>query len=659
MDIERIARKLEPLRPRQVRHWLHLRSVGDAALKATVDQQIVRSARKLLGDFEIKPLFSLPPKKLAAGEFRLGTVLYESEKWAVGLSRGELLQNLAIFGRSGAGKTNVTFHLLQQLATKGIPFLFLDWKRTARHLLPSLRSKVNLYTPGRRLAPFVFNPFVVPPGLEPNVYVNHVVDILADAYTLGDGARSVLQRSIAACYDRGMHAPTVRDILKELDNIPDHIRVRGWKLTAERALQSLDYADLSSSKTQSQHELARSLLESNTIVELDGLSQGGKQFLVPILCLWLYYVRLAAAQREKLKLVIFVEEAHHVLYRGTSHSKETVMNMLLRQCREIGIAMVVVDQHPHLTASAALGNVYTSICLNLKDPADINRAAGLSMLGEDDKKYLTQLPVGQGVVKLQDRWRQPFLVRFPLVNVAKGAVTDDVLKRLLSGDLPLSALKRAVRNESADDARSRFHDEPPSNTDWSLMEDVLRYPDDGVDRRYKRLGVSADKGHRTKMGLLSRGWLEQEDVRVGRTHRMMLRLTSSTKQALGLDDGPHTPESIAHAYWKRWYADRLTESGFSVQVETAISGGRVDVLARKNGESVAIEIETGKSDFAGNVRRALKARIRKITVVATDLSAMAHIERLLLDKGLLIAGRVDVVPAGTMGLLTKESLGTS
>ena len=40
------------------------------------------------------------------------------------------------------------------------------------------------------------------------------------------------------------------------------------------------------------------------------------------------------------------------------------------------------------------------------------------------------LPVGHAVVKLQNRWRRPFLVRLPLVPVAKGHVSDQQLREL-------------------------------------------------------------------------------------------------------------------------------------------------------------------------------------------------------------------------------------
>ena len=72
-------------------------------------------------------------------------------------------------------------------------------------------------------------------------------------------------------------------------------------------------------------------------------------------------------------MAIFLEEAHHTVFRSNGRTKESLMNVLLRQGRELGIAFVLIDQHPHLLSAAALGNCYTKIFLNLSDPADINK----------------------------------------------------------------------------------------------------------------------------------------------------------------------------------------------------------------------------------------------------------------------------------------------
>lgn len=644
MDPVKVARKLEPLMPKEVQHWLRVRDTADAETRSLIDRQIVATAHKVLGDFHNKILLSLPPRNRARGTLSLGTVLYDGPKWPAGISEQELLQNVAVLGRSGAGKTNAVFHLLLQLVAKRIPWLFLDWKRTARHLLPAIKSRVNVFTPGRSVSPFPFNPFIAPPGLEPKVYINHVIDALSDAYSLGDGARSILERALAACHERDRGAPTLTAVIREVERVDAPGRARGWKLSATRALESLAFSDMAARDPISQERLAQTLLHEDTIIELDALAEGGKKFLIPLLCLWLYYVRLAAPVREELALVIVLEEAHNVVYGHERRAREGLMNMLLRQCREIGIAMIVVDQHPHLLSSAALGNTFTSLCLNLRNPADVNKAAGLSMVRDDEnKKYFSMLPVGHAIVKLQDRWRWPFVVQVPLVHVQKGAVTDTELRRYLRGDSTRSGRKAPGAGTSGRVQRIHVDDDPLEDQALLFLQDVLAHPEDGVKTRYRRLGMSGGRGNRIKHVLIDRGWLESAVIPVGRTRKLLLRLTQRARRALGVEGSKTPRESIAHEYWKRYHAHRLERKGYGVQLEAPLGNGRVDVLATRGKERVAVEVETGKSDVVGNVRRALQAKIDKTVVVVTRQEAVKRIEAALAEAGLLIPGRVNVV----------------
>ncbi|MCH8823081.1 MAG: DUF87 domain-containing protein [Planctomycetes bacterium] len=635
--------------PEKVQSWLRARDTADPDLKSLIDKQIMFTAHKVFGDFRRKILLSLPTEKKAKGSIHLGNIVYDQEKWPLGIYPRELLQNLAIFGRSGAGKTNVTFHILEQLVEKKIPWLFLDWKRTARHLIPLLTHKVNVFTPGRSLSPFPFNPFIVPPGLEPKVYINLLVDVLATAFTLGDGAKSILQRAIKSCYDQGNHAPIVLDVLAEVNKIPDKERVRGWKISTVRALESVEFAELTSCDRKTQETFTKSLVKRNTIVELDGLSSGSKKFLIPMLCLWLYQAKLGAPEREQLSFVCVVEEAHHVLYRHQSRSSESVMDMLLRQCREIGIGMIVVDQHPHLTSSAALGNTYTSICLNLKDPSDINRAAGLSLLTEDEKQYFSLLPVGQGIVKLQDRWRRPILVKFPLVRIKKGLVTDAVLKEYLDGNTTLSGLRSLLRQEIGGLGGFRMSVGPLNEDEVAFINDTLLHQDDGVSRRYKRLGWSADKGNRTKNELLNGGVIEDTLVTVGRTRKLVVRITKEARGLFGITGQQVDRASLTHTFWQQYYSKKFVELGYKVAIEAPNQLGRTDILATKASKRIAIEIETGKSDVVKNVKQNLLAKHSKIIVVATDEAALRKVERELARVGLLIPSRVDVVLRDGLG----------
>lgn len=702
MKIETLAQKLAPLRPNQVRRWRQARALAEPEMQRLMDQELVFLAQRLLGDPENRLLLSLPSESQAKGRFNLGAVLYEQPKWPFGLRTSELLQGLGVFGRAGAGKTNAVFHLLLQFSSQRVPFLFLDWKRTVRHLLPLMRGQPKFYTPARDLAPLAFNPFMPPPGLEPRLYAHQVVDVVGSAYTLGEGARSLLQKALVSAYQKGHLEPSAGELLDELHRLSLTGRARQWQVSAERALEGLRHAELTHVSAASQQSWVKDLLAGCTIIELDGLHVAARQFLVPTLCLWLYYVQLAAPKRERLQLVLIIEEAHHVLYRQEHRARESIMNMLLRQCREIGIGVIVVDQHPHLIASAALGNTFATLCLNQKDPADLNRAAALCLLGPEDKQWLSRLPVGQAIVKMQDRWREPFLVQVPPVVIAKGAVTDAVLHayldrkhagsgtwrrmaaenggfgRVPGGDEPLTRLSGlpsrseigldesksspvslALPQAPAAQARSSAASpgtcstepshidggvtpraEPITNSEPStsaplddsaiaFLRDVITHPDDGVKARYRRLHWSMSRGTRIKDALVFAGWLEFEWLPLGSTRKILLRPTSAARKSLislGFMKGSlprHTSghESLTHEYWKRFYARHFAQHGFEVTMEAARPSpakGRVDVLARCGGKTIAVEIETGESDVAGNVKQDVLACFDRVLVVGAS-----------------------------------------
>jgi len=643
MNIEKLARKLEPLMPEKVDRWFRLRDMAEPDLRSLLDKEMILLTHKKLGDFHSKILLSLPTERKARGQINLGTILYEKEKWLAGISRSELLQNMAIFGRSGAGKTNVAFHILAQLVDKKIPFLFLDWKRTARHLLPHLRTRVQVLTPGRNLTPFTVNPLVPPPGLEQHLYINQLVDILASAYTLGDGARSLLQKAISECYAQSKKCPTLHDVSSALEKQELKGRATGWRISALRALQSLKFSGITGGAQESQSDVMASLASSNTVVELDGLNQAGKKFLIPLLCLWLYHLFLAQGEREKLKLVIFLEEAHHILHSRAQSGGESIMEMLLRQCREIGIGMIVIDQHPHLISSAVLGNTYTTVCLNLKDPGDIRKAAALSLVDEEDKGYFSQLPVGQGIVKLQDRWNKPFLVQFPLSKVEKGQVTDDLLARYSRTAAAGSHSMQSQVTTFPQVPQVHLYDTPLDGRTLSFIQDIVKHPDDGVRVRYKRLGIATGTGNRLKQDLLAQGWLETQIVPIGRARKSLLRLSESARKAFAIKQHGNDRESLSHEYWKRFYAARAQELGYRVVLEAPRHGGRVDVLAHKNDQCIGVEIETGRSDIVANVRNALASHFHTVIVVATTTKALKTVERKLAKAQLLIPKRIQVV----------------
>ena len=116
--------------------------------------------------------------------------------------------------------------------------------------------------------------------------------------------------------------------------------------------------------------------------------------------------------------------------------------------------------------------------------------------------------VGRAIVKLQDRWRRPLLVQIPLVPVRKGLVTDELLEGFVKGLMTARGLRRAVDR--------KFGRMPHDLTEQALdrgalnfVDDVLKYQDDSVRVRYRRLRLSVDKGTRLKNRLVDHGIMER------------------------------------------------------------------------------------------------------------------------------------------------------
>ena len=77
-----------------------------------------------------------PEATAAAGEYVLGSVSYNGHSlYPFGLRENEWTQHVGVFGRSGAGKTNIGFLIVQELVEAGKPVLVFDWKRNYRDLL--------------------------------------------------------------------------------------------------------------------------------------------------------------------------------------------------------------------------------------------------------------------------------------------------------------------------------------------------------------------------------------------------------------------------------------------------------------------------------------------------------------------------------------------
>lgn len=663
MKIDEVFRKLGPVMGRQLDLLWQEYIVSDTSTRQTIERMLrVTLAQRLGETFESEQvLLKPPPRELAEGEYPAGVIHYGKDSFHLfGLREYEFIQHIGIFGRSGSGKTNLAYLILQGLVKAGKPFLVFDWKRNYRDLLTREEfSDMLVFTVGRDIAPFRFNPLVPPPGTPATVWLKKLIEVMCHAYFLGEGVSILLLRAIDALYkDCGLYEdkpkgyPTIADVRKWLSDYKAKGREGGWMESAVRAVETLCFGEVGNVLNQGPFFDIPKLLDKRVVLELDALTNADKTFLIEALLLWIHHYRLAQGQREKFKHAIVIEEAHHILLRKKQEvtGEETVTDVLLREIRELGESIICLDQHPSLISKPALGNTYTTFAMNLKHRGDIAMIQDSLLLDSEQAGYLGRLEVGWSVVRLQGRWFWPFLVRLPLVRLEKGAINDARLKQITRQNqkefsclvsplerfsstistqerisspensskqgispLPLSEKRNSKRKENRCAIKL-------TTQERDFLKDVWQHPTSSITQRYSRLCLSVRRGNNVQISLSSMDFIFSFNVCFGKGRMKVLFLTEKGKKALGINDGESNRQGgPEHRYWVLAVADHLQSKGYKVAKEVPTGGGKtIDIVATRAGKQIAFEIETGKSDAISNVRKCLDAGMDKIVVVTTS-----------------------------------------
>ena len=563
-DVRRLCQNLKPIIGKRAEQLFQAYQAEDDEGKNQIQAYLEILASQLLPTSLDRPDADLIPPSAAdaAGDYPVGQVVYAGKpQYDFAIREDECIQHIACFGRTGAGKTNLGFILFDQFHRQGKPVLVFDWKRNYRDLLALPEYKdVEVYTIGGGIAPLTFNPLVPPAGTKPKTWLKKIIQVIAHAYMLGNGTLYMLQQTLDAVYEEygvydhdpaqgPIQYPTFRDLLNKLKRHQASGREAGWLSSTLRALASLCFGDMDTLVNQGNNQVLDHLLKKPVILELDALTQSDKVFFIQALLLWIHHRRMAEGEREQFKHAVFIEEAHHVLSneRYSLVGGQSVMDLTFREIREFGECLVLFDQHPSQISLPALGNTYTTICLNLKHGKDVSTMAQAMLLDGEQKDLLGSLRVGEAIVKVQGRVPRPFMIHIPEFAIRKGRVDDAAvachMRPILQQrgpflDQTTNPLASPLRRGSVKASEQT----PLQEIEAALLQDVQAYPASGVAARYKRLGISVRQGQKLKARLLQRSLVaeQQEHTKTGRLNRLIL--TEAGSELLARISPPEGPD---------------------------------------------------------------------------------------------------------------------
>ena len=442
LTTEEKLRKLASIDKKQAEAgWMFYLS-GSKEERVEADELVdIMLNQKLGKDYKEKVFLDPPNQEKCKGEFHLGTVQYPPGKAYApyGLRENEWIKHMLIVGMTGAGKTNLAFQILLQLKANGKPFIVFDWKRNYRDLLqlPQLED-LKVFTIAKDVSPFHFNPLIPPPNTSPGEWLMKLVDVLMHAYFVGQGVEYLLRDAIDWAYEKcGMfdgqpkEVPTFHLVKSYISKKNLQGRMQLWKASALRVLESLTFRHgLGPVLNVGEQWDYEKLLHDNVVMELDVLADADKIFFIEAMILWLYEFRKTEGKREEFKHALIIEEGHHVLsqHKEIHEGAETIMETCLRQIREFGESVVVIDQEPSKLSNSIKANTYVKITFNLGNGKDAQEIARCMNLTPEEADYIDLLDVGQAIVAMKGRVHVPLLVGFPKISIRKGLNADAAIK---------------------------------------------------------------------------------------------------------------------------------------------------------------------------------------------------------------------------------------
>jgi len=444
LTIEEISSKLKPVLGSKIDDLYFKYTISENLdEKNEIMQMLGFLYQKHLGKFLDKSILLEPPEKSAvAGEYPLSKVIYAGkELFDFSLKETDWPRHVCISGMSGSGKTTLALKILENFIKNDKPFLVFDWKKSFRPLL-NLDSSIMAFTVGNNSVSNYFktNINIPPKNVQPKEWINVLCDLLTESFQVSFGVHKILLETLDEAfegwgvYQGSKHYPNWLHIKKLLEQRARESsgRESRWFESALRIASVLTFGDFGKViNYEGRKSLSvEDLFDKKVIFELNSLGNIEKKFFSEFILTYMYKLKKANQNHidGKFNYAVLVDEAHNIFLKNKTYFvSESITDIVYREMREYGISLICLDQHISKISDTVKGNSACHIAFQQQLPQDVMDISGLMQL-QYKKEMFSQLPVGSAIVKLAERYTQPFLVKVPFSELRKQEISEDKIK---------------------------------------------------------------------------------------------------------------------------------------------------------------------------------------------------------------------------------------
>lgn len=344
------------------------------------------------------------------------------------LTKKQLTQHLLISGVPGSGKTNTSLYLLSELwRSHRIPWMVLEPAKTEYRGLQSVAhftKDLLIFSIGdERVAPFRFNPFDLPNGINLDSHQGALLDLFSVSMSMWGPLPNVVEQLIQEAYKRKgftvlgdnskLTAPRFSDLAAL---VPEVVPKLGYKkettdeITAAVSVRINKFCrgGLGQMLNTTESLPFDELMQRPMILEMSQITNTDDRAFIMGLILnrcYQYWISRRHEATGELKHLLLVEEAHNLLAnvsesgdRETANPKgKAVKNFanMLAEVRGFGQGIAIAEQNPAGLVPDVMVNTNIKIAHRVVE-AKNREALGRSMLlTSQQEKSLASLGTGE------------------------------------------------------------------------------------------------------------------------------------------------------------------------------------------------------------------------------------------------------------------------
>jgi hypothetical protein len=619
-----------------------------------------------------------PPPQLAQSHsgICLGNNTHQGKITPVSLSFEWATRHVAIFGGTGAGKTNLLGHLFSQFIEKaGCAFLDPngDASQEFLSLIPKKYiDKVIYFDPIKN--PLAINPLAVKHSSQIEITTVNLLTALKrlfDSSSWGPRLEYILRKSIKTLLFAGNK--TLLDIpllltdknyrTRALSSITDPELLNFWRNSFPKLGLNALLPILNKLSVLLDSDIIKPIISNpkpdidfedvlnNQKIFIANLSKGtlGEKNSHIIGSFIQSSLQMAVMSRanipinERKPFIIIIDEFHSYADSANVDS----INSLLSEARKYKVSLITATQFlsqvDKRIKDAIFGNVGTLICLRvgIDDSQVLQKELG-QYLAED----LLNLQVGEAIVRMGAA-KDSFNLQIPLLEKPANDYSQEILKRAKKRKAAIPSPPSSPHQAIVSTIVSYSHPTTSSPTiptsppmmnlsvdEKKLLEFLFKTPEPlPFTKLAKEMNISTRQLYKLVGSLSQRDLVAETEINLTAKTRKskVIILTASGITTLGHSSSVGKGGAI-HQYFQRLVKDYAQKQGYTVEIEKHLGNQEaVDLSLEDGNEKVAVEISitTDASNEIANIKKCLKAKYNRIYVLCSKQTTRDNLEKLV------------------------------